>query len=156
MEPYLLCVIFWALLYGLARVLSEHDTSEATALAEHDVAEATALGEHDISEKNESPNFPFIVGESNEKPLSDPKRGRTKSSRSDQFISKQYAIIGSGPFCWTLQTGSPLLLSPRFSKGKKEQFFIGIGILYFGWHAISSFFVFIPKKIPLCEAFTLK
>ena len=61
MEPYLLCVIFWALLYGLARVLSEHDTSEATALAKHDVAEETALGEHDISENNESPNWPLVL-----------------------------------------------------------------------------------------------
>ena len=50
MEPYLLCVIFWALLYVLARVLGEHD-----------VAEATAIVEQDISENNESPNWPLIL-----------------------------------------------------------------------------------------------
>ena len=30
MEPYLLCVMFWALLYVLARFLGEDDIAEAT------------------------------------------------------------------------------------------------------------------------------
>ena len=50
MEPYLLCVMFWALLYVLARFLGEDD-----------IAEATALGEQDISENNESPNWPLVL-----------------------------------------------------------------------------------------------
>ena len=50
MEPYLLCVMFWALLYVLARFLGEDD-----------IAEATALGDQDISENNESPDWPWAL-----------------------------------------------------------------------------------------------
>jgi len=50
MEPYLLCVMFWALLYALARFLGEHDTSEAIA-----------LGEQDISGNDESVYWPSVL-----------------------------------------------------------------------------------------------
>ena len=50
MEPYLLCIFFWAVLAVLAYVLSEGN-----------IFQARTLSEHDISENNESSDWPWVL-----------------------------------------------------------------------------------------------
>ena len=50
MEPYLLCIFFWAVLALLAYVLSEGN-----------IFQARTLNNHDISENNESSDWPWVL-----------------------------------------------------------------------------------------------
>ena len=50
MEPYLLCIFFWAVLVLLAYVLSEGN-----------IFQARTLNNHDISENNESSDWPWVL-----------------------------------------------------------------------------------------------